>query len=223
MSNDGESINDLGKRKRDPLEGSGPRKRLKLIVWKNPSKASLKGKVKLDAIPSERRTSADIPFVRARMFFARPNRERASQNIIVGLPCTHVLNRLNPSYFRQTQLQAGAYQDPDPRQQAQKARHLSKYIFPLQYGLSNVFSQPSAAKETYKQPNFADREREIELFGTCKTPKRLKDVLVLLEKMIWRHGKCHYKLLRDTVCPSKITTTDNKTMDSSIILRTQST
>ncbi|KAG2047676.1 hypothetical protein BDR06DRAFT_896980, partial [Suillus hirtellus] len=104
--------------------------------------------------------------------------------------------------------------DPDPRLQAQKARHLSKYIFPLQYGLSNVFSQPSAAKETYKQPNFADREREIQvrlglsrytdLFGTCKTPKRLKEVLVLLDKMIWRHGKCHYKLLRDTVCPSKV-------------------
>ncbi|KIK45335.1 hypothetical protein CY34DRAFT_78126 [Suillus luteus UH-Slu-Lm8-n1] len=165
-----------------------------------------------------RRTSADISFVRARMFYARPNREHSSRNIIVGLPCTHVLNRLNPSYFRQTQPQAGAYQDPDPRQQAQKTRHLSKYIFPLQYGLSNVFSQPSAAKETYKQPNFADREREIELFGTCKTPKRLKDVLVLLEKMIWRHGKCGYKLLRDITCPSKLTTTDNKTMDSSIIL-----
>ncbi|KAG2124005.1 hypothetical protein DEU56DRAFT_744922, partial [Suillus clintonianus] len=115
-----------------------------------------------------------------------------------------VLNRLNPSYYRKTQIQAGAYQDPDPRQQAQKARHLSKYIFPLQYGLSNVFSQQSAAKESYKQPNFADREREIELFGTCKTPKRLKDVLVLLEKMIWRHGKCGYKLLRDKVCPSKV-------------------
>ncbi|KAG1737329.1 hypothetical protein EDB19DRAFT_1637045, partial [Suillus lakei] len=105
--------------------------------------------------------------------------------------------------------------DPDPRQQAQKARHLSKYIFPLQYGLSNVFSQKSAAKETYKQPNFADREREIEvrrglecvslqLLGPCKTPKRLKDVLVLLETMIWRHGKCGYKLLRDKICPSKV-------------------
>ncbi|KAG2356178.1 hypothetical protein BDR07DRAFT_1301185, partial [Suillus spraguei] len=99
--------------------------------------------------------------------------------------------------------------DPDPREQAKKTRHLSKYIFPLQYGLSNVFSQPSAAKETYKQPNFADREREIQtctlqLFGPCKTPKRLKDVLVLLDKMIWRHGKCPYKLLRDKVCTSKV-------------------
>jgi hypothetical protein len=35
-----------------------------------------------------RRTSADISFVRARMFYARPNREHASRNIIVGLPCT---------------------------------------------------------------------------------------------------------------------------------------
>ncbi|KAG0702505.1 hypothetical protein DFH29DRAFT_774015, partial [Suillus ampliporus] len=102
--------------------------------------------------------------------------------------------------------------DPDPRQEAQNARLLSKYIFPLQYGLSNVFSQPSAAKEIYKQPNFADRELEIgvrmnvplQVLGTCKTPKRLKDVLVLLEKMIWRHGKCGYKPLRDQVCPSKV-------------------
>ncbi|OAX35477.1 hypothetical protein K503DRAFT_696963, partial [Rhizopogon vinicolor AM-OR11-026] len=94
--------------------------------------------------------------------------------------------------------------DPDPREKAQKARHLSKYMFPLQYGLSNVFSHQSPTKESYKQPDFADREREIELLGKCKTPKRLRDVLVLLEKMIWRHGKCGYKPLRDKVCPSKV-------------------
>ncbi|KAG1877989.1 hypothetical protein DFJ58DRAFT_648689 [Suillus subalutaceus] len=95
------------------------------------------------------------------------------------------------------------YRDPDPRDQARKARHLSKYIFPLQYGLSNVFTSQLQAKEHYKQPDFADRENEIQRLGPCKTPKRLKDVLVLLDKMIWRHGKCRYKLLRDKVCPSK--------------------
>jgi hypothetical protein len=78
-------------------------------------------------------------------------------------------------------------------------------------------------KETYKQLNLADRESEIEarsvkvhgnhdqmiactsqFFEACETPKRLKDTLVLLEKMIWRHGKCGYKLLRDIACPSKV-------------------
>ncbi|KAG2060492.1 hypothetical protein BDR06DRAFT_966976 [Suillus hirtellus] len=67
-------------------------------------------------------------------------------------------------------------------------------------GITNYFSP---AKEHYKQPNFTDREHEIQLLGTCKTPKQLKDVLMLLEKMIWCHGKCYYKLLRDKVCPSE--------------------
>lgn len=80
--------------------------------------------------------------------------------------CLHredALNRLNPSYFRKTGRQPYPYRDPDPRQEAQKARQLSKYIFPLQYGLSNVFSHASPAKESYKQPDFTDREREIEV------------------------------------------------------------
>lgn len=40
--------------------------------------------------------------------------------------------------------------------------------------------------------------------GSCKTPKRLKETLCILEKMIWRHGKCGYKPLRDKACPSKV-------------------
>ncbi|KAN0092974.1 Telomerase ribonucleoprotein complex - RNA binding domain containing protein [Tylopilus felleus] len=36
--------------------------------------------------------------------------------------------------------------------------------------------------------------------------------------MIWRHGKCGYKPLRDKVCSSKIVNTNNVTMDSSVIL-----
>ncbi|KAG2337152.1 hypothetical protein BDR05DRAFT_895686 [Suillus weaverae] len=113
-------------------------------------------------------------------------------------------------------LDPATFCDPDPRDEARNARHLSKYVFPLQYRLSNVFISQLPAKANYKQPDLTDREREIQvrqglacegtwtLLGTCKTPKRLKDVLGLLEKMIWRHGKCHYKLLRDKVCPSKV-------------------
>ncbi|KAI6025951.1 hypothetical protein F5J12DRAFT_716154, partial [Pisolithus orientalis] len=94
--------------------------------------------------------------------------------------------------------------DPDPEEQARNVRHLSKYVFPLQYGLPNVFGHVANRSETYRQPLFADREYDIRLLGRCKTPKRLKDVLLLLDKMIWRHGKCAYKPLRDKVCPSKV-------------------
>jgi len=84
------------------------------------------------------------------------------------------------------------------------ARHLSKYVFPREYGLATVFA--SAAK-AYKYPDFADREDEIKVrveyalhhlqllrHGTkktsSKTPKRVKSALDLLDKIIGRHGTC---------------------------------
>jgi hypothetical protein len=36
-----------------------------------------------------------------------------------------------------------------------------------------------------------------------KTPKRVNPALDLLEKLIWRHGKCAYKPLRDKLCPAR--------------------
>jgi hypothetical protein len=36
------------------------------------------------------------------------------------------------------------------------------------------------------------------------TPKRLKDVVPLVDKLLWRHSKCPYKLLLDKFCPSKV-------------------
>ncbi|KAH7884432.1 hypothetical protein F5I97DRAFT_1811644 [Phlebopus sp. FC_14] len=123
-----------------------------------------------------------------------------------------VLNTLNPSYYRKPRADPTVYSDPDAREQAKHVRHLSKYVFPLQYGLSNVFSYVSGTRDVQRQPDYIDREHEIKarlllhlsVVGRCKTPKRLKDILPLLEKMIWRHGKCGYKPLRDKVCPSKV-------------------
>jgi hypothetical protein len=60
-------------------------------------------------------------------------------------------------------LDPATYCDPDPRDEACKARHLSKYIFPLQYKLSNVFASESPATANYKQPDFTDRERDIQV------------------------------------------------------------
>lgn len=51
--------------------------------------------------------------------------------------------------------------EPDPRIQAEHARRLSKYVFPKQYNLSNVFNQPARWKMGI--PDFGDRESEIQV------------------------------------------------------------
>ncbi|KAE9405114.1 hypothetical protein BT96DRAFT_748850, partial [Gymnopus androsaceus JB14] len=93
--------------------------------------------------------------------------------------------------------------DVNPRVQAEQSRRLAKYIFPRQYGLANAFMFEVKKWEPSYIPDFMDREAEIQRLGSCKTPKRLKGVLPLMEKLIWRHGKCKYQLLRDRACPSK--------------------
>ncbi|KAJ6531932.1 hypothetical protein B0H19DRAFT_965917, partial [Mycena capillaripes] len=93
--------------------------------------------------------------------------------------------------------------DPDPRQQMDDARHLAKYVFARQYGLASPFRFHTSKYESFRIPNFNDREDEIK-GTTYKTPKRLRDVIPMLEKLIWRHGKCGYKPLRDHACPSKV-------------------
>ncbi|EIN09703.1 hypothetical protein PUNSTDRAFT_20563, partial [Punctularia strigosozonata HHB-11173 SS5] len=96
---------------------------------------------------------------------------------------------------------------PDPKEQAANARHLSKYVFARQYGLSSPFSSTveyGIGEASNKRAKWSNREEEIRLKGPCKTPQRVKPALDLLEKMIWRHGKCAYKALRDKACPSKV-------------------
>ncbi|KAL1753028.1 hypothetical protein FB107DRAFT_218705, partial [Schizophyllum commune] len=92
--------------------------------------------------------------------------------------------------------------DVDYRAQFTAARKLSKYVFPRQYGLAHPFQQLKGNGQ--QLPDFSDREAEIEALGSRRTPKRLKEALCLLEKLIWRHGKCRYLPLRDTVCPTKV-------------------
>lgn len=112
------------------------------------------------------------------------------------------------------------------------ARHLSKYVFPREYGLATVFS----AAKAHKYSDFADREDEIKVrvgFVSChlqalrcnpkkartSTPKRVKPVLDSLEKIIGRHGRCFYGALRDIACPSKVKRPEQEAaLDSSVIL-----
>src|SRR5258708_28418210 len=112
-------------------------------------------------------------------------------------------------------------------------RHLSKYLFPREYGLATAF----ASVRAHKYPDFADREDEIKvrieyislylrLFrcrikkaSRSKTPKRVKFTLDFLERMIYRHGNCSYNALRDLTCPSKLKRPEQEAaLDASIIL-----
>ncbi|KAJ7067067.1 hypothetical protein C8F01DRAFT_980512 [Mycena amicta] len=90
---------------------------------------------------------------------------------------------------------------PDPRKQMEAARRLSKYVFPRQYGLASPFRFES---QSSMLPDFSNRDPHIAALGPCKTPKRLKDAVVMLEKVIWRHGKCRYWQLRNLACPSEV-------------------
>ena len=55
---------------------------------------------------------------------------------------TDVLHQLNPSYFRKPKVDPEYWVDPDPKEQLNNARHLAKYVFPRQHGLSNPFNMP---------------------------------------------------------------------------------
>lgn len=68
-----------------------------------------------------------------------------------------ILNVLNSSFRRAT---GARYQARDHHKRMEDARHLSKYIFPREYGLATVFT--SAAK-AHKYSEFADREGEIKV------------------------------------------------------------
>ncbi|RDX57227.1 hypothetical protein OH76DRAFT_1451248 [Lentinus brumalis] len=136
------------------------------------------------------------------MFYSRPSFVPHTKKMAVGLPAKHLLNRIYPSWLSSSQ----STDDPDSRQQMEHARHLAKYVFPRQYGLENAFSSSSGPSYgPFRFPAYMDREQEIKNFGSCKTPKRLKHVLDMLEKLIWRHRKCRYQLLLDLACPSKVT------------------
>ncbi|KLO08925.1 hypothetical protein SCHPADRAFT_834696 [Schizopora paradoxa] len=93
------------------------------------------------------------------------------------------------------------------------ARHLLKYIFPLQYKLESVFHCQSGYREHFERRRFADREAEITVCfrvlelqakGACNTPARLKQTLFLASKLFRNHVRCGYKPLLDKTCPSKV-------------------
>ncbi|PSR75587.1 hypothetical protein PHLCEN_2v9067, partial [Hermanssonia centrifuga] len=164
------------------------------------------------------RNSSEIPIPRARLFYSNPHRRRTGGTVVCGLPPEHVLNRLRKFH----QLAAGGeHAGPDLRKQMENARHLSKYVFPLQYGLPCALT---AETQTFSSslPNYMDREEQIKKKGSIKTPKRLKSILSLLERTMWRHHKCGYRPLLQKICPSKLKSNHSGSLDSSVILEMMS-
>ncbi|VDB94295.1 unnamed protein product [Peniophora sp. CBMAI 1063] len=154
----------------------------------------------------EKRTPVEINFERVRLFYARPSFLPHTRTIAVGLPPKHVFNIFRPPVKHS--------RANDQSAQMEDARHLAKYVFPRQYGLPSVFDARGSSSSGYM-----DREDDIKKLGPHKTPKRLKQAVDLLEKSLWHHGKCRYKLLRNLACPSKLPRQqDRRPVDSSILL-----
>ena len=77
--------------------------------------------------------------------------------IVSYISTTDILNALNPSF----RLSARAlWQAHDRHKKMEDARHLSKYVFPREHGLTTVFS---SAVKAHKYSDFADREDEIKV------------------------------------------------------------
>ncbi|CAK5268459.1 unnamed protein product [Mycena citricolor] len=219
----------------------GPRKRMKLDNGNSAARGA--PDVKL-----HRPSPSQVLLARSKLFYARPSihSHRNARELIAGLPSKRlrannailrkahalidVLNRLNGPKSNRITDSVG------PVKLMEQARHLSKYVFPRQYGLANVFRFELPRREGFRLPDFGDREDEIRVsmdgfkkllsmpvtyfqrLGQFKTPKRLKDAVPMLEKILWRHGKCSYSRLRDLTCPTKTGQLRKSDLDSSELI-----
>ncbi|GAA5952834.1 hypothetical protein JCM3765_002979 [Sporobolomyces pararoseus] len=161
-----------------------------------------------------------IVFSRFRIYHARLSKTGGKINY--GLSPKHILSRLGQNFTLPTSAQlpppapsstssARTTKTLIPTLQSlshlySPSRHLSKYVFPRQYSLDNVFEGAKVNTNMRVRPDHEDREQEIKIFGTVKTPMRLKKtVLPLLNRMIVLHGRCNYRKLLGVKCPSKVT------------------
>ncbi|CAE6410670.1 unnamed protein product [Rhizoctonia solani] len=132
------------------------------------------------------------------------------------LPHGHVLNRVpdgpkNPA------------DHDDIREVEEAARHVAKYMFPLQYRLHNVFTCTLHYWENGGRfRDYRDREVEIKERGACKTPKRLKAILPLIQSLIRRHRRFNYQRVCQVICRSRVDVSTLSDLDQSKILEVMS-
>lgn len=86
-----------------------------------------------------------------------------------------------------------------------QAKHILKYIFPMQFGLHNVFTHITDRRETtHAFRDYTDREAEITMATKYRDEKVFKrlgvKVLPLISKMQKLHQKCSYSALIHHYC-----------------------
>ncbi|KAG8769178.1 hypothetical protein FRC12_005119, partial [Ceratobasidium sp. 428] len=160
------------------------------------------------------RSLVDISLVRTRMFYGRAKFSRKG-NVRFGLPAKHSLNRTLETL---PESDNGARQDIDAA-----TRHIAKYMFPLQYGLHNVFTCNLSYWENGGHfRDYGDRETEIADHGSQKTPGRLKRVLPLIESLIRRHERFNYQRVCMSICKSRLDSPSSSSLDQTRILELMS-
>ena len=146
------------------------------------------------------RSPGTITFVRNRILYARPSMN-AQGGVRFGLKHIHVLNRFSDM--------------TDSKQSV----HLMKYIFPLQFGLHNVFTSVVDKSETAQEfKDYTLREHEIihvehrskqkfrSVVGAkgTKLPRRLRgEPFSMVKKIRKRHSQCSYTQLLHHHCPAR--------------------
>ncbi|KAG8688183.1 hypothetical protein FRC11_005914 [Ceratobasidium sp. 423] len=149
------------------------------------------------------------------MFYGLP-RLASNGKARLGLPHGHVLNRVMDSRKKPAN-------SDDIREIEEAARHVTKYMFPLQYGLHNVFTCTLHYWENGGRfRDYRDREAEIKERGPCKTPKRLKTILPLVQSLIRRHRRFNYQRVCQAICRSRVDVSASSELDQSKILELMS-
>ncbi|GAA6017246.1 hypothetical protein JCM11491_001868 [Sporobolomyces phaffii] len=149
-----------------------------------------------------------IVFSRHRLYHARLSKKDGK--IAYGLSPKHILSRLGLMFDLPTSalLPRRGARSVDPQTTSKlytPARHLSKYVFPKQFRLNNVFKGDKVNPWIRVRPDHENREVEIGKLGKVKTPARLKrQVVPLLNRMIVLHHRCNYRKLLGIKCPSKV-------------------
>jgi telomerase reverse transcriptase len=146
----------------------------------------------------DRRSPGSIAFVRNRILYARPSLN-AQGSVRCGMKHIHVLNR----YSDLTDLK--------------QSTHIMKHIFPLQFGLHNVFTSIVDKSETaWEFKDYTLREHEIKFVKhrnlqrdgpasrakAVKVPKRLRGApFLLVQKIRKLHSRCSYSQQLRHHCP----------------------
>ncbi|KAM3414559.1 Telomerase reverse transcriptase [Cercospora zeina] len=152
-----------------------------------------------------KRKLTEIRFLRYRMLYGQPMLNTKGR-VLFGLHQLHALNRFS------------SFQDTG------QTHHIMKYIFPLQFGLHNVFTSDVDSKDTaHAFKDYTIRDKEIVKMVHARKrkqpvgedvrdsqlpalPKRLRGMAEsLVARLRKRHSACSYSALLHYYCPRRHT------------------